>query len=303
VYAFRGSAFGLDISSELALPGLACEKPGGGRPVSIGLGAVEAPADDAQLLWTTRFDGLDFALDRAADGSHRFTYGDEARFRLSPDATELTCDVRDPAAPGWRRLLLDTVLWSTSYLSGFELLHAAAVELEGRTIAFASITGGGKTSLALALLERGATLVCDDIVALSAGPRLLAHPGPGLMNAPRERDSGREIGERLAVFDDEDWVETRERACGPRELDAVILLSRGGSDTEIQRVDATVLDLMPHAVRVPSGLARARSQFLVLSRLANEVPIHRCQASADLTPELLADLVAEVSAPEPAAVQ
>ena len=136
MYAFTGSAFGLNISSELALPGLAGEHEAFGHPLAIGPGKVGEPGADAQLLWETRFDELDFALHRAADGAHWFTYGDEARFRLSTDALTLTCDVRELRAPGWQRLLLDTVLWATAYLRGLELLHASAVELGGRTIAF-----------------------------------------------------------------------------------------------------------------------------------------------------------------------
>jgi hypothetical protein len=291
VYALTGSAFGLNISSELALPGLTGEHETFGHPLAIGPGQVGEPGADAELLWETRFDGLDFALHRSADGAYWFTYGDEARFHLSTDALTLTCDVRELGAPGWQRLLLDTVLWATAYLRGLELLHASAVEVEGRTIAFASITGGGKTSLALALLERGATLVCDDIVALSAGGRLVAHPGPGLMNVSRRRGRSNELGERLAVFGEEEWVETRERASGPRELAAIFLLSRGGPDTDIRRVAATALDLIAHSVCLPAGIARRRSQFLVFSRIANEVPVYRCQASAELAPEPLAEAV------------
>jgi len=302
VYALTGSAFGLNISSELALPGLTGEHHASGRPLAIRLGAAGEPGGDAQLLWTTRFDGLAFALHRAADGAHHFTYGAEARFRLSADARTLTCDVRELGTPGWQRLLLDTVLWSTAYLSGLELLHASAVELDGRTIAFASITGGGKTSLALALLERGATLVCDDIVALSVGRRLVAHPGPGLMNVAHDRGRSSELGERIATFGEEDWIETRERARGPRELAAIFLLSRGGPHTDIRRVEPTPLDLIPHSVCLPGGIARRRSQFLVFSRVANEVPVYRCQASAELAPAALAELVAGVVAPGPAVV-
>jgi hypothetical protein len=259
----------------------------------------DVPEAPGELLWETRFDGLAFALRRGGDGAHDFVYGDEARFRLSADFRALTCDVRDVTAPGWQRLLLDTVLWSTAYLSGLELLHASAVELDSRTMAFASTTGGGKTSLAIALLERGATLVCDDVLALSGGTPLIAHSGPGLMNVPREAvraGPGTGLGERLASFPDEDWVELRERSCGSRELAAIFLLSRGAVETEVRRVPATVLDLMPHVVHLPSVLPRRRSQFMLISRLAGTVPVYQCQASVNVEPEALAELVIDAVA-------
>jgi hypothetical protein len=49
---------------------------------------------------------------------------------------------------------------------GFPTLHASAVSVNGRTVAFASHHGGGKTGLAAAMLQAGASLLTDDLLVL-----------------------------------------------------------------------------------------------------------------------------------------
>ncbi|WP_419825291.1 HPr kinase/phosphorylase [Sphingomonas sp.] len=43
-----------------------------------------------------------------------------------------------------------------------ETIHASCVAIEGRAILIAGPSGSGKSDLALRLIDRGATLVCDD---------------------------------------------------------------------------------------------------------------------------------------------
>lgn len=57
--------------------------------------------------------------------------------------------------------------------------QATCVAIDGRAILIEGAPGAGKSSLALALIDRGAVLVGDDGVALDpAGERLLASPVP-----------------------------------------------------------------------------------------------------------------------------
>lgn len=68
------------------------------------------------------------------------------------------------------RSLLDRV-------AGFLVLHAAAVERDGRAFLVAGPSGTGKTTLALGLLERGWRLLSDDFAPLERGTGLV-HPLP-----------------------------------------------------------------------------------------------------------------------------
>ena len=47
-------------------------------------------------------------------------------------------------------------------------MHASAVAIDGRGVLILGASGGGKSSLALRLIDRGATLVADDQVELWA---------------------------------------------------------------------------------------------------------------------------------------
>ena len=61
------------------------------------------------------------------------------------------------------------------------LIQASAVAIEGRALILEGPPGSGKSSLALALIDRGATLIGDDGVALAReGSRVLASPPPNI---------------------------------------------------------------------------------------------------------------------------
>lgn len=72
------------------------------------------------------------------------------------------------------------------------LLHqASCVAIGKRAVLIEGAPGSGKSSLALALIDRGAVLVGDDGVALAlAGGRLLASPPPRIAGLLEVRNVG-----------------------------------------------------------------------------------------------------------------
>jgi serine kinase of HPr protein (carbohydrate metabolism regulator) len=71
------------------------------------------------------------------------------------------------------------------------LLQASCVAIAGRAVLIMGQPGSGKSSLALALIDRGAVLVGDDGVLLEArGERLYASPPPNTAGLLEVRNVG-----------------------------------------------------------------------------------------------------------------
>jgi hypothetical protein len=299
----QGRAFGLPLAASFPLPGLRPGSEPAGSLVRLELcSAAEADAEwesalPAGEVWRTVFpEGETVTVARRADGVHRLAFGSLAAYLVSADAGRVLCAPSDLEDPRWRRFLLDTVLWWTSALHGFFLLHACALRSEGGTVAFASGTGGGKTTLALELVRRGWSLVADDVLALEPSPDgVRVHAAPGVVNAPAATPDLRELGTPLATIGDEVWLEVEQADGAPQLLDAVVLYERGrGLARALERREATVLDLVPHCWDAAADATRARERFELLARLAEEVPVFALSAPPAMPPEEIAALVESV---------
>ena len=71
------------------------------------------------------------------------------------------------------------------------LHQATCIAIKGRAVLIEGPPGSGKSSLALALIDRGATLIGDDGVSLTArGGRLYASPTPNFAGLLEVRNLG-----------------------------------------------------------------------------------------------------------------
>lgn len=298
---FRYRCLGLELRSGFALPGMHETDPDrAGQALELRLAgdhelvqAWSGPADKPPM--ESIFDGQPFRLDAGRDGDWLYTYGDRARFHLSPELDTLLCCPVSRTEAGWQRLMLDTVLVSVSFFRGFEALHASAVEVAGGVVAFVAVSGGGKTSLAAELARRGHPLFCDDVLVLSHGSNgVVAHPGPPVMNLPWERhagDANEWIGEILGRFGDEAWVAVRNASTASKPVAAIYLVERGtGDDSGVAEAqNVTALTFLAHALR---GLpARASSRFELFGDLVDSVPVRRLVVGPEDRPEALADRI------------
>lgn len=189
------------------------------------------------------------------------------------------------APPGELRDLVVTTIASFALVErGVETLHASAVEVNGRAIAFAGRAGSGKSSLAALLAGRGHRLLTDDVlpvvrrgrgvVAYPALPEIKLEPdsAPGLgLNARRLRRFPRYSKRYLAA----------PLATGPRPL-AVIYFPR------LVKSPRSAVRLRPlsfaDAFRTLLGHSftaalltrrRLRRQFALFTHLAEHVPARR----------------------------
>ncbi len=294
--AWRLSAFGLELESDFALPGLRVTSANANAAI-VELRRVPRPelapliSEPRTLRYLQVLDQCPYAMLEGARGDVLFHYGPRALFHLSADRRQLRCAPTDAEDRTWQRVLLDTVLWSASLLSGFELLHASAVLTRAGVVAFAATSGGGKTSLAAEMIRRGALPFSDDILAVEdRDGRLLAHPGPPLLNLPAtSRLPGSVV---IADFGEEHWVWlSRSAPLPPTELAAVVLLDRQGDGAACAPVDATSMTLLPYAIGFPHMGDRARQRFELCGAIAAGVPVLQLRAHPSLGPAALADLV------------
>jgi hypothetical protein len=173
------SAYGFTLDSELELSGLPCA---GGRSaagtVTIRRGEVAWPRA-SRGDWSA--DERRIRVFRAGAGLAAVRVPGVARFLIA-GAREIVVDpVPRAAASRVRSYLLGSVFAVLLLDRGILPLHASAVSIDGRCVAFTAAQGSGKSTLAAHLAARGVPLVADDVLAVEVDPargrRPLARPG------------------------------------------------------------------------------------------------------------------------------
>ncbi len=298
-------AFGVHVRCDLPLVGAGPKRARlSGRTVQIAGLAADAldEREGEAVLERSHADGsLGMRVTRLGDGSYRIDAPGHGRFEVNEDGSRISYDRLADARWRWHRPLCAQALPLAATLQGLELLHASAVGLDGQAVAFSAQSGGGKTSLAFALLARGASLMTDDVLALEPSDHgVLAHPGVPMANVAAEQLELLPVGMRarlgaaLAVSD-KVHLEIANLAPGPLPLGAVIFVRRSERIERlgIERIDPPdprdllAATFMPHIV-TPARLA---TQLTTCAALAATVPIFTLSAPLKVS---AADLAAAV---------
>lgn len=154
---WRYRAWGIDLAVPFPVPDLAEIDASRGVDLEIRVG-VPPPGLDAV----------------------RFTLPSGARVALVDGRLAWVESRRDPL--GLHPSLLRSILTVVLRQRGRVVLHAAAVELGGRTFALAGPAGSGKTTLAAALCAVGGRLITDEVCAVAVdGPGAIVLPGTRLL--------------------------------------------------------------------------------------------------------------------------
>jgi len=222
-----------------------------------------------------------------------------ARILIASDGTELICDP-EPGSSEWSTLLPAQALPMAATLQGFEVLHASGVVLQDRAALFAGPQGAGKSSLAAALLHRGAALLSDDTVALEPrGDALIAHPGAALLQlraAERDRLSAREravLGPPETFLDKQRYNPTLAASAAP--FGELFLLERSTHGPSIERIEAVdpftlLASTFNLSVRTPERLARHLDLAVALAATER---IYRLRIQPGMDATQLAEIVHE----------
>ena len=116
------------------------------------------------------------------------------------------------------------------------VLHqASCVAIAGRAILIEGAPGSGKSSLALALIDRGAVLIGDDGVSLTArGGQLYASPPPNIAGLLEVRNLG--LLQFPTVSDVRVALLVRLDAAAERFIEVAELTERAGSELPLIRL-------------------------------------------------------------------
>jgi hypothetical protein len=180
---------GLTLACDFALPELPSAPPRCRSALSITAGRrrVRDAGHDWRHRWRLPGGRVWMRLARA-DDAHVIQFPGLAEFRITPQS--IACHPRLGVPRSTiRHLLLDQVLPATLASAARLVLHASAVEIRGRAVGFVGPAGAGKSTIAAALVRRGATTLTDDALVIDARrSRPLAVPAyPGLRLWPDSR--------------------------------------------------------------------------------------------------------------------
>ena len=147
------SVFGLNVRSSVPLPELFLAAQGKGPDVTISIGP-ELEADDPVPAVTD------------TDGGIIISIPEIGRFRIS-GGNEISIEpVAGVPDRNLRLYLLGSVFGALLHQRGLLPLHANAVEIDGRAVAFMGESGAGKSTLATWFHDRGHRVVADDVCAI-----------------------------------------------------------------------------------------------------------------------------------------
>lgn len=278
-FAYR--VFGLRIRSALRLPELGEPLPAEESDVEIVRGDVPAEGSAPS--------GLSVAGDVAL-----LSIPEVGRYAMVGGRSVTVEPVPGASDRNVRLFLLGSAFAAILHQRGLLPLHANAVVVDGRAIAFLGHPGAGKSTLAAWFHDEGFRILADDVcvVTWSAGGRPLAHPGiPRLRLRPEAIEaSGRVVDDYEPAFDDRDKfnIPTAASAAGdPVPLDHLYLLTRGGDGRESVAPltgAAAVEALVANTYRggyVPL-MGRKSPHLLDCARLARSTPVFEASRPWDL---------------------
>lgn len=291
--------YGVPIRSEIPLRAPASENSsfaveavwGERRPVPM-----EPPGGEVVASF---FFGPDFGYTHAADpAGYTFRYHQVGDFRLDRQLQSIRVHLAPETDPEYAALLLEgNVIAALLMLSGECVLHASAVEVGGRAVAFIGHSGGGKSTLAALACAAGARLVTDDLLRVALREHDV-HCYRGLETVRLRPGAASVLAHKSDVnlhrtADDRRLLEMKPSsdACPPLAAIIIPRLSRTASTLQMSLLPAakSIYELSAF-LRVIGWRNREviARQFHLLGQLAKHVPV--CEAVVPWGPPFPPDL-------------
>lgn len=271
----RYRLFGLTIQSAIPLPDLAPLAPGegGDADVVIERGPVVLPEGGPPPLRGLYGPGDEAVLRITGIALYRISGGRRITVDVGPEARERNV----------RLYLLGSAMGVLLHQRRIVPLHANAIDLGGRAIAFMGASGAGKSTLAAAFHDRGWRVLSDDVcVVTPSDGGFLAQPGIPRLRLWRDavERSGREVEGHERAFDDRDKynIGIASDSGEPVPLAALYLLrSHEGPDFELRRLRGgeAIKALMSNTYRGAyiERVGDPRGHFATCLALAQALPL------------------------------
>jgi hypothetical protein len=272
-----GSLFGFEVKSDLPLRRLnAATGTRGELIIALAEEAFGPPeeepvstlVDDAGRRWYASYEleGGRCLIELPPSGS----------FLVDPVAGRVVVDRQDGDDELLEHRLASSALCVLLALRGDLVLHASAVEVDGRATLFCGPTQRGKSTLARALGEAGFRLLGEDGIAIElGGDEPIAFPGARGVRSRRRDQEGRN---RTDLVDDPGGG-----APPPCPVTAVVLLGERGVALTVERLEpARALALLTPNLVHSGGRGAIGDAFANLAALLGSVPAFSASLPDDL---------------------
>jgi hypothetical protein len=266
--------FGLNVRSRIALTGLSSAVDPGAADVEVVFGAV--PPGEYPPGYSATSDGTLLTIPKV--GRYLIREGREIVIEPAAGASERNLRV----------FLLGSAVGALLHQRGLLPLHANAIDLGGRAVAFSGHSGAGKSTIAAWFHDRGYPILADDVcvIGFDEAGQAIAYPGIPRLRLWREalEASGRDAGAFDRSFDDMEKYDVPtigESKLEPLPLTAIYLLRKAeeGDDGSIERltgVDA-VETLVANTYRggYLRTIGRTREHLAACLKVVRAVPVFR----------------------------
>ena len=181
---FLYRAYGIEISSELALPEFPASDARHPNSLHIELASPEAAESDTNDYLFSRRDDGSFAMFVPDAGT--FIVASEMRIRIVPLPTADTALLR--------LFTVGSAMGMVLHLRGLLVLHASAVLLDGKATLFVGDSGSGKSTIAAQFAKAGHPVLADDVMPIFIHATGHAFVRPGSVSFKLWRDSLDSLG-------------------------------------------------------------------------------------------------------------
>ncbi len=128
--------------------------------------------------------------------------------------------------------------WSISFLflmRGYSAIHCSAIEIDNeRAALIAGVSGAGKSTTALSLIDAGYRYLADDIIMIQPSSDMLVYPGFPLQKVCRNMAEKINPADLFYIDERKDkfaYYNTKDFCAEPRKLTTMIMLDKHNGDT------------------------------------------------------------------------